>query len=128
MFPDEATLFLAGIEDQDYKEEKIGCASRRSCLAWFTVLIPALLQSGTMSTASTTRASRKLRSRNRWWTPSTSRPSSQTPARLPCVTNLPVFPSRAHSFVPPRVDLRPPHGHQGGPQLCRTLQAHRDPK
>lgn len=24
MFPDEATLFLAGIEDQDYKEEKIG--------------------------------------------------------------------------------------------------------
>lgn len=27
MFPDEATLFLAGIEDQDYKEEKIGCAS-----------------------------------------------------------------------------------------------------
>lgn len=25
MFPDEATLFLAGIEDQDYKEEKIGC-------------------------------------------------------------------------------------------------------
>lgn len=26
MFPDEATLFLAGIEDQDYKEEKIGCA------------------------------------------------------------------------------------------------------
>ncbi|KAK4055939.1 Nuclear SAM-dependent mono-and asymmetric methyltransferase [Microbotryomycetes sp. JL221] len=24
MFPDEATLYLAGIEDQDYKEEKIG--------------------------------------------------------------------------------------------------------
>ncbi|KAI5478855.1 protein arginine N-methyltransferase 1 [Pseudohyphozyma bogoriensis] len=24
MFPDEATMFLAGIEDQDYKEEKIG--------------------------------------------------------------------------------------------------------
>lgn len=26
MFPDEATMFLAAIEDQDYKEEKIGCA------------------------------------------------------------------------------------------------------
>lgn len=25
MFPDHATLFLAGIEDADYKEEKIGC-------------------------------------------------------------------------------------------------------
>lgn len=25
MFPDSATLFLAGLEDQDYKEEKIGC-------------------------------------------------------------------------------------------------------
>jgi hypothetical protein len=27
MFPDEATMYLAGIEDQDYKEEKIGCTS-----------------------------------------------------------------------------------------------------
>lgn len=27
MFPDEATMYLAGIEDQDYKEEKIGCES-----------------------------------------------------------------------------------------------------
>jgi len=26
MFPDTATLFLAAIEDQDYKEEKINCA------------------------------------------------------------------------------------------------------
>lgn len=26
MFPDEATLYLAAIEDQEYKEEKIGCA------------------------------------------------------------------------------------------------------
>lgn len=25
IFPDRATLFLAGIEDGDYKEEKIGC-------------------------------------------------------------------------------------------------------
>lgn len=27
MFPDQATLFLAGIEDAEYKEEKIGCES-----------------------------------------------------------------------------------------------------
>ena len=25
MFPDEATLYMAAIEDQEYKEEKIGC-------------------------------------------------------------------------------------------------------
>lgn len=29
MFPDEATMYLAGIEDQDYKEEKIGCECGR---------------------------------------------------------------------------------------------------
>lgn len=67
MFPDEATLFLAGIEDQDYKEEKIGCASlcstsRKAPKPWLTSLV---LQSGTMSTGSTTRASRRSRSRNR---------------------------------------------------------------
>lgn len=27
MFPDEATMYLAAIEDQEYREEKIGCAS-----------------------------------------------------------------------------------------------------
>jgi protein arginine N-methyltransferase 1 len=27
MFPDLATMYLAGIEDKEYKEEKIGCAS-----------------------------------------------------------------------------------------------------
>ena len=27
IFPDTATLFLAAIEDQDYKEEKINCRS-----------------------------------------------------------------------------------------------------
>ena len=25
MFPDKATIFLAAIEDEDYKEEKINC-------------------------------------------------------------------------------------------------------
>lgn len=30
IFPDKATLYIAGIEDGDYKEEKIGCKLRRS--------------------------------------------------------------------------------------------------
>lgn len=29
MFPDQATMYLAGIEDADYKEEKIGCEPHR---------------------------------------------------------------------------------------------------
>ena len=29
IFPDRATIFVAGIEDGDYKDEKIGCKSRR---------------------------------------------------------------------------------------------------
>ena len=28
MFPDQATMYLAGIEDADYKDEKIGCEFR----------------------------------------------------------------------------------------------------
>jgi protein arginine N-methyltransferase 1 len=31
IFPDKATIFVAGIEDGDYKEEKIGCMSRLTC-------------------------------------------------------------------------------------------------
>ena len=27
LFPDKATIYLAAIEDQDYKEEKINCKS-----------------------------------------------------------------------------------------------------
>jgi protein arginine N-methyltransferase 1 len=27
IFPDKATIYMAGIEDGEYKEEKIGCAS-----------------------------------------------------------------------------------------------------
>lgn len=36
IFPDTATLYLAAIEDQDYKEEKINCACVRwsSCVMW----------------------------------------------------------------------------------------------
>lgn len=29
IFPDKATIFMAGIEDGDYKEEKIGCKEAR---------------------------------------------------------------------------------------------------
>ncbi len=36
IFPDTATLFLAAIEDQDYKEEKINCA-RLSLLSFFAL-------------------------------------------------------------------------------------------
>lgn len=32
IFPDNATMFLAAIEDQDYKEEKINCESSASGL------------------------------------------------------------------------------------------------
>ena len=28
MFPDKATIYLCGIEDGDYKDEKIGCKTR----------------------------------------------------------------------------------------------------
>lgn len=30
IFPDKATIFMAGIEDGDYKNEKIGCKSQRT--------------------------------------------------------------------------------------------------
>lgn len=33
IFPDKATLFLAGIEDGEYKEEKIGCTLSPSRIA-----------------------------------------------------------------------------------------------
>jgi protein arginine N-methyltransferase 1 len=32
IFPDKATIFMAGIEDGDYKEEKIGCKFVSACL------------------------------------------------------------------------------------------------
>jgi len=62
IFPDKATIFVAGIEDGDYKDEKIGCR--------FPFLHPhpfvqakltdIITQSGTTSTASTTPPSRRL--------------------------------------------------------------------
>jgi hypothetical protein len=32
LFPDKATIYLAAIEDQDYKEEKINCESKSDIL------------------------------------------------------------------------------------------------
>jgi protein arginine N-methyltransferase 1 len=54
IFPDKATIFMAGIEDGEYKEEKIGCKNSSSASS------PHLAntrQSGTTSGASTTHPS-----------------------------------------------------------------------
>lgn len=74
LFPDKATIFFAGIEDSEYKEEKIGCESLPP--GWLESL--NCLQSGTMSTASTTRPSRRRPCRSPSSTRSRSRPSSPT--------------------------------------------------
>jgi hypothetical protein len=63
IFPDKATIFVAGIEDGDYKEEKIGCMSLRAILL-LTTVVANLPQSGITSTASTTPRSKKPPSRN----------------------------------------------------------------
>lgn len=34
IFPDKATIFMAGIEDGEYKEEKIGCNSPLTFTTW----------------------------------------------------------------------------------------------
>ena len=54
IFPDKATIFMAGIEDGDYKEEKIGC---KNCSLHVENRI-LTQQSGTTSGASTTPPSR----------------------------------------------------------------------
>jgi hypothetical protein len=56
IFPDKATIFMAGIEDGDYKEEKIGCKHEFPCTRLIYTNKPP--QSGTTSTASTTPLSR----------------------------------------------------------------------
>jgi protein arginine N-methyltransferase 1 len=61
IFPDKATIFMAGIEDGDYKEEKINCEF--SCYK-----NQADRQSGTTSGASTIRPSRRRPCRSRWST------------------------------------------------------------
>ena len=59
IFPDKATIYVAGIEDGDYKDEKIGCRSCPGPPASRTIPLhlAALTdcpQFGTMSTDSTT--------------------------------------------------------------------------
>jgi protein arginine N-methyltransferase 1 len=51
IFPDKATIFMAGIEDGEYKEEKIGCEYP---LQPFESTVLTNRQSGTTSGASTT--------------------------------------------------------------------------
>lgn len=88
MFPDEATLYMAAIEDQEYKEEKIGCEfGTTKPLRTETDPKTATHQSGTTCTALTTRASKRLRSGNRSSTRSSSDPSSATRARLRRLTS-----------------------------------------
>jgi len=53
IFPDKATIFMAGIEDGEYKDEKIGCKSKHLILSISLDLMKA--QFGTMSTVLTTR-------------------------------------------------------------------------
>jgi protein arginine N-methyltransferase 1 len=57
IFPDKATIFMAGIEDGEYKEEKIGC-KLHNCQVDCAHVTDILRQSGTMSGASTTALSR----------------------------------------------------------------------
>ena len=65
MFPDEATMYMAAIEDQEYKEEKIGCESllslspRSNMGKMLTIL--GKEQSGMMFMGLIIRVSRKLR-------------------------------------------------------------------
>jgi len=64
MFPDEATMYMAAIEDQEYKEEKIGCESllslspRSNMGKMLTIL--GKEQSGMMFMDSIIRVSRRL--------------------------------------------------------------------
>jgi len=51
IFPDKATIYVAGIEDGDYKEEKIGCKLISKSIRTQDILTA---QSGTTSGASTT--------------------------------------------------------------------------
>lgn len=60
IFPDKATIFVAGIEDGEYKDEKIGC-ELPSCrtLHFQPDLLTSFFQSGIMSTDSTTARSKR---------------------------------------------------------------------
>ena len=65
IFPDTATLYLAAIEDQEYKDEKINCMLSIFSL---TNQILIFLQFGKTFTVSTSHVSRTLPYGNRLWT------------------------------------------------------------
>lgn len=72
IFPDVATMYLAAIEDSEYKDEKINCACCTPCACGVDVDgRPG--QSGITCTDSTTRASRRSRSASRSSIPWSSR-------------------------------------------------------
>jgi protein arginine N-methyltransferase 1 len=54
IFPDKATIFMAGIEDGDYKEDKIGCMFSPNRRTKSDNMLIISLQSGTTSGVSTT--------------------------------------------------------------------------
>ena len=60
MFPDQATLFLAGIEDADYKEEKIGCELASGNIQVSVKTDITRGKSGTMCSVLTFQSSRRL--------------------------------------------------------------------
>lgn len=57
IFPDKATIFMAGIEDGEYKDEKIGCKDPKTPSRNANCSNANVWQSGTMSTASITHPS-----------------------------------------------------------------------
>lgn len=68
IFPDTATLYLAAIEDQEYKDEKINCMLSLYFLN--NQLLIVFLQFGKTSTVSTIHVSRILPYGNLLWTQS----------------------------------------------------------
>lgn len=64
IFPDKATIYMAGIEDGDYKEEKIGCKSNQQITV--DSFLTCRFQSGTMSGGLITLLSKRPRSQNHW--------------------------------------------------------------
>jgi len=55
--PDKAYVYIAGIEDGEYKEEKLGCMSFFNIFFFLSFINLAITQTGTTYTASTWAAS-----------------------------------------------------------------------
>lgn len=100
IFPDKATIFVAGIEDGDYKDEKIGCKTPLFSPSHPGPPLTGAAQSGTTSTGSTTPHSRRRPSRSPSSTRSRSRPSSPTPPPSSLSTSTPAQPPTWPSAAP----------------------------